>query len=285
MPSEGRQPRVATSNVTQVTLVMGVLNVTPDSFSDGGRWLERDAAIRHGLDMIAEGADVVDVGGESTRPGAEPVAEEEERRRVVPVIEALAETGRVRVSVDTRKASVAEAAVAAGATLINDVSASLWPVAAATRVGWVAMHMQGEPRTMQADPYYTDVVGEVLEFLVRRSAEAEAAGVAEIWIDPGIGFGKNLDHNLRLLRHLDQLVATGRPVAIGTSRKSFLGRLAPTTEGAPAPVEDRLEGSLATAVWAINLGVGMVRVHDVAPTVQAVRLAGTTKAAERVVGS
>jgi dihydropteroate synthase len=258
---------------------MGVLNVTPDSFSDGGRWLDRDAAIRHGLDMIAEGADVVDVGGESTRPGAEPVAEDEERRRVIPVIEALA--GRVRVSVDTTKPSVAEASVAAGATLINDVSAGLWPVAAAAGVGWVAMHMQGEPRTMQVDPYYTDVVGEVLEFLVRRSAEAEAAGVGEVWIDPGIGFGKNLDHNLSLLRHLDRFVATGRPVMIGTSRKSFLGRLAAGAAGTPpAPVEDRLEGSLATAVWAINLGVGMVRVHDVAPTVQALRLAG--KAAERV---
>jgi dihydropteroate synthase len=258
---------------------MGVLNVTPDSFSDGGRWLDRDAAIRHGLDMIAEGADVVDVGGESTRPGAEPVAEDQERRRVIPVIEALA--GRVRVSVDTTKLSVAEASVAAGATLINDVSAGLWPVAAAAGVGWVAMHMQGEPRTMQVDPYYTDVVGEVLEFLVRRSAEAEAAGVGEVWIDPGIGFGKNLDHNLSLLRHLDRFVATGRPVMIGTSRKSFLGRLAAGAAGIPpAPVEDRLEGSLATAVWAINLGVGMVRVHDVAPTVQALRLAG--KAAERV---
>jgi dihydropteroate synthase len=274
---------MVTSNVAQVTLVMGVLNVTPDSFSDGGLWLDTDAAIRHGLDMIAEGADVIDVGGESTRPGAEPVAEHEERRRVVPVIEALAGAGTARVSVDTRNASVAEAAVAAGATLINDVSAGLWPVAAAAGVGWVAMHMQGEPRTMQADPYYTDVVGEVTEFLVRRSAQAEAAGVEEVWIDPGIGFGKSMDHNLRLLRHLDQLVATGRPVVIGTSRKTFLGRLAaPGADTPPAPVDDRLEGSLATAVWAINLGVGMVRVHDVAPTVQAVRLASTTQAAERV---
>jgi dihydropteroate synthase len=260
--------------VSRVTLVMGVLNVTPDSFSDGGRWLDPDAAVQHGLDMIAEGADLVDVGGESTRPGAQPVGEQEERRRVVPVIEALAD--RVRVSVDTTKASVAEAAVAAGATLINDVSASLWPVAAAAGVGWVAMHMQGEPRTMQVDPSYTDVVAEVREFLVGRAALAEAAGVAEVWIDPGIGFGKNLDHNLRLLRHLDRLVATGRPVVIGTSRKSFLGRLVAGATAPPAPVEDRLEGSLATAVWAVNLGAAMVRVHDVGPTVQAVRLVGAT---------
>lgn len=241
---------------------MGVLNVTPDSFSDGGYWFDSDAAIRHGLDLIAEGADVVDVGGESTRPGATPVDETEECRRVLPVISELAP--RVRVSVDTRKSAVAEAAVAAGATLINDVSATLWPVAAASGVGWVAMHMQGEPRTMQVEPHYDDVVAEVRDFLLKRAEQADAAGVGEVWIDPGIGFGKTKRHNLLLLRHLDQLVATGRRVVIGTSRKSFLG---------PDPVGDRLEGSLASAVWAINAGVGMVRVHDVAATVQASRVA------------
>jgi dihydropteroate synthase len=247
------------------SLVMGILNVTPDSFSDGGRWFDQDAAVARGLTMAAEGADIVDVGGESTRPGAEPVAEAEERRRVVPVVEALAP--HVRVSVDTAKAAVAEAAIDAGATLLNDVSASLAEVAAAGGAGWVAMHMQGQPRTMQADPRYDDVVAEVTEFLAERAGRARAAGVDEVWIDPGIGFGKTADHNLSLLRHLPTLVATGWPVAIGTSRKSFLGRL---TGGADA--DDRLEPSLATAVWAADKGAAMVRVHDVAATVQAMKV-------------
>jgi dihydropteroate synthase len=256
---------------------MGVLNVTPDSFSDGGRWPDSEAAVRHGLDLIAEGADIVDVGGESTRPGATPVDEHDERRRVVPVIEALAP--RVRVSVDTRKAAVAEAAVAAGATLINDVSASLWPVAAAAGVGWLAVHMRGTPATMQDDPRYRDVVAEVTDELVRRADAADAAGVGEVWIDPGIGFGKTPQHNLLLLRHLDLLVATGRPVAVGTSRKSFLGRLAAGPDGSAAAPGDRLEGSLATAVWAMAAGAAMVRAHDVRPTVQAARLVGPTRRA------
>jgi len=243
---------------------MGVLNVTPDSFSDGGRWFDPEAAVARGLAMAAEGADVVDVGGESTRPGAEPVGEAEERRRVVPVVEALATS--VRVSVDTRKRGVAEAAVAAGATLVNDVSASLWEVAAAARAGWVAMHMRGEPRTMQDAPAYDDVVGEVRDFLVGRAERARAAGVEEVWIDPGIGFGKTADHNLTLLRRLPELVGTGFPVMVGASRKSFLGRLT------GADVDDRLEASLAAAVWALSQGASMVRVHDVRPTVEAVRL-------------
>ena len=253
-------------------LVMGVLNVTPDSFSDGGRYLDHEAAVVRGLTMVSEGADVVDVGGESTRPGAEPVAEEEERRRVVPVVEALAP--HVRVSVDTAKAAVAEAAVEAGATLVNDVTASLHRVAAAAGVGWVAMHMQGTPRTMQDDPRYDDVVAEVGRYLVERGGEGVAAGVHEVWIDPGIGFGKTLDHNLSLLRHLTALVGIGYPVLVGTSRKSFLGALA-----GGAPVDDRLEVSLATAVYAMAQGVGMVRVHDVAFTVQAARLVAGTAAA------
>ena len=244
---------------------MGVLNVTPDSFSDGGRWLDRDAAVAHGLDLVAEGADIVDVGGESTRPGAAPVDVDEELRRVLPVIEAL--VPRVRVSIDTRKAAVAEAAVAAGATLVNDVSASLHEVAAVAGVGWVAMHMQGEPRTMQQDPHYDDVLAEVCDFLVERAETARAAGVDEVWIDPGIGFGKTTDHNLTLLRHLPALGATGWPVVVGTSRKSFLGRLT-----GDAPVDDRLEASVATAAWALANGASMVRVHDVRPTVQAARL-------------
>jgi dihydropteroate synthase len=246
-------------------LVMGVLNVTPDSFSDGGRWTDPEAAVARGLELVAEGADVVDVGGESTRPGADPVPEGEEIRRVVDVIAGLAP--HVRVSVDTRKSAVAEAAADAGATLVNDVSASLWPVARACGTGWVAMHMRGEPQTMQASPRYDDVVGEVRGFLVERARAAREAGVEEVWIDPGIGFGKTLDHNLALLRHLGVLVRTGIPVLVGSSRKSFLGKLT-----GDAPVDDRLEGSVAAAVWALSQGVAMVRVHDVAETVEAVRL-------------
>src|SRR5579862_2562933 len=171
---------------------MGVLNVTPDSFSDGGRFLDFDAAVAHGLDMVRHGADVVDVGGESSRPRADPVAEDEELRRVVPVVAALAP--HVRVSVDTVKPVVAEAAIEAGATLVNDISASLWPVAAAAGVGWVAMHMQGSPRTMQDAPHYDDVVAEVHGFLLERATTARAAGVAEVLVDPGIGFGKTVAH-------------------------------------------------------------------------------------------
>jgi dihydropteroate synthase len=244
---------------------MGVLNVTPDSFSDGGRWLDPDAAVAHGLALAAEGADVVDVGGESTRPGAAEVPADEELRRVVPVISALA--SRVRVSVDTRKADVAEAALAAGATIVNDVSATLHEVAAAHGAGWVAMHMRGTPATMQQHAVYDDVVAEVRGFLVQRAEKATAAGVGEVWIDPGLGFAKTAEHNLSLLRHLDELVATGIPVLVGASRKSFIGRLT-----GDAGVDDRLEGSLAAAVWAIDKGVAMVRVHDVRPTVQAARL-------------
>lgn len=246
---------------------MGIVNVTPDSFSDGGRFLEAEAAIAHGMQLVAEGADVVDVGGESTRPGGAGVAAAEERRRVVPVIEALAP--HVRVSVDTRKAVVAEAAIAAGATLLNDVSASLWDVAAAGGAGWIGMHMQGEPATMQDHPRYGDVVVEVRDLLVERAELAVAAGVREVWIDPGIGFGKDVGHNLDLLARLDELVATGVPVVVGTSRKGFLGRL---TGG--AAVADRLEASVATAVWALAQGAGMVRVHDVAATVAAARIVG-----------
>jgi dihydropteroate synthase len=251
-----------------MALVMGVVNVTPDSFSDGGRWLDPDAAVAHGRSLFSAGADLVDVGGESTRPGAEPVPEDEERRRVLPVIEALARDGRV--SIDTRHAGVAAAAVDAGATIVNDVSASpeLAAVAAAAKVGYVAMHMQGEPQTMQANPTYADVVAEVRDFLVERAADAKASGVDEVWIDPGIGFGKTFDHNLSLLKHLGVLVATGYPVVVGTSRKKFLQRLLGTG------VVDVLEGSLATAVAAIVAGAAMVRVHDVAETVQAVKVVG-----------
>ena len=249
------------------TLVMGILNVTPDSFSDGGRYLDADAAIAHGLRLLPEGADIVDVGGESTRPGADPVDPGEEARRVVPVIEAL--SGQGRVSVDTRHEAVARAAVEAGATLVNDVSATLCAVAAETGAGWVAMHMQGEPATMQDAPRYDDVVTEVRDYLVRRASDGRAAGVDEVFVDPGIGFGKTDDHNLALLRHLDVLVGTGLPVVVGTSRKGFLGRL---TGGAGA--DDRLEASVATAVAAALDGAAMVRVHDVAETVAALEAVG-----------
>ena len=246
---------------------MGVLNVTPDSFSDGGRWLDSAAAVDHGLRMVAEGVDIVDVGGESTRPGADPVDAAEERRRVVPVIEALAP--HVRVSVDTSKAGVAEAAVEAGATIVNDVSASLHEVAASGGAGWIAMHMRGEPRTMQKDPRYDDVVAEVREFLTARAEAAVSAGVREVWIDPGIGFGKTATHNLSLLRNLRALGAVGYPVAVGVSRKSFLERIS-----VGGDVDDRLEGSLAAAVWAADQGASIVRVHDVGPTVQAMKVVG-----------
>jgi dihydropteroate synthase len=258
--------------------VMGVLNVTPDSFSDGGRYLDFDAALAHGLDMVGAGADVIDVGGESSRPGADPVPEAEELRRVVPVVAAL--SPHVRVSVDTVKPAVAEAAIGAGASLVNDVSATLWELSAAAGVGWVAMHMQGRPRTMQDDPRYRDVVGEVGDFLLGRAQAARAAGVGEVWVDPGIGFGKTPSHNLELLRRLPELVALGFPVVVGTSRKSFLGALDRRPDGTPAPVGERLPGSLATATWAMEHGARMVRVHDVAPTVQAATLVGAPATAE-----
>ena len=256
-------------------LVMGVLNVTPDSFSDGGRWADADAAVARGLELVEQGADWVDVGGESTRPGASPVAVEEELRRVIPVVEQLAAQG-VRVSIDTRKPTVARAAVAAGASMLNDVGGSNAEVAAELGVAWAAMHMQGEPATMQDDPSYRDVVAEVVEELVRRADLAAAAGVPEVWIDPGIGFGKTHAHNLELLAHLDDLVATGLPVLVGTSRKGFLGRVLGDSDrtDAPAALDDRLEGSLATATWAMACGARMVRVHDVRATVQAALVIG-----------
>ena len=255
---------------------MGVINVTPDSFSNGGDFLDHEAAIARGHALIADGADVIDVGGESTRPGAEPVPVEEELRRVLTVVEALAP--HVRISIDTRKAEVAEAALAAGATLLNDVSASLYEVAARAGrgVGYVAMHMLGDPRTMQKNPTYGNVVHDVCEFLVDRAEAARSAGVEEVWIDPGIGFGKTTDHNLALLKHLNVLVNTGHPVLVGTSRKRFLGALLADADrpkrSDPVAVEDRIEGSVASAVWAMVQGVRMVRVHDVRATVHAAKV-------------
>ena len=254
-------------------MVMGILNVTPDSFSDGGRFVDHGVAVAHGLRLVAEGADIVDVGGESTRPGADPVDAATERARVVPIVRALAP--HVRVSVDTAKASVAESAMEAGATLINDVSASLYAVAADGGIGWIAMHMRGEPRTMQDRPTYIDVVGEVADHLVACAGSATAAGVREVWIDQGIGFGKTSRHNWQLLAGLDELCDRGFPVAVGTSRKRFLGSSAAAADGTDhePPTDDRLEGSVATAVYAARCGVAMVRVHDVAATVAALSVA------------
>ena len=252
-------------------LVMGVVNVTPDSFSDGGCFADPDDAIVHGMRLVAEGAAVIDVGGESSRPGADPVTEADELSRVIPVVAALAP--HVRVSIDTAKPAVAHAAVDAGATLVNDITASLHRVAAERSVGWVAMHMLGEPRTMQRGPRYGDVVAEVTAYLLARAAAARSAGVEEVWIDPGIGFGKTFAHNWAILRALPALVAGGWPVAVGTSRKAFLGTVLGAADGidGSTPASDRLEGSVATSVWAGICGVGMVRAHDVAATVAALQ--------------
>lgn len=267
---------------------MGVVNVTPDSFSDGGRYLDASRAIEHGLELAAAGADVLDVGGESTRPGAVPVAAEEEARRVVPVVRRLAGEDGVAVSVDTTKASVARAALEAGAVIVNDVSAGrgdpgMLALVASEGAGYVAMHMRGTPATMQDDPRYDDVVAEVGRFLVERLDAAVTAGVARdrLMADPGIGFGKTLDHNLELLARLPELVgALGVPVLVGTSRKAFIGSILAGADGTPAPVHDREEGTLATVVWAFERGAAMVRVHDVRLAVDAARLLAALSAAQ-----
>ena len=251
--------------------VMGVVNVTPDSFFAEARTAATGEAVARGLELFDQGADVVDVGGESTRPGAQPVDPTEESSRVVPVVAALCAHGVV--SVDTQKPEVARAAVAAGATIINDVSGTLAELAGELRVGYVAMHRQGESATMQDSPTYIDVVSEVGEYLEALARRARNAGVGELWLDPGIGFGKTIEHNLVLLAHLDSLVALATRydagVLIGTSRKWFLG----TFGAEPLPVEERLEGSLATEAWAILYGASMVRVHDVACATQLRELA------------
>ena len=257
---------------------MGIVNVTPDSFSDGGLFLDADAAVEHGLRLAREGAAILDVGGESTRPGAEPVPEEEELRRVVPVVERLAADGDARLSVDTTKTAVARAALAAGATIVNDVSAfrfepELAALVAESGAGCCLMHMLGEPGTMQADPRYEDVVADVKAFLEERLAFAVAEGVPEerVWLDPGIGFGKTVEHNLELLRRLDELVTIGRPVVIGTSRKSFLGKLAGGRDEG-----ERLPGTIATNVLALERGASVFRVHDVAQNADALAVAAAT---------
>jgi dihydropteroate synthase len=260
--------------------LMGVVNVTPDSFSDGGRFLDAPAAIAHGRKLIAEGAGILDLGGESTRPGAEPVGAEEEIARVIPVLEGLAgDLGEAQISIDTSKASVAERALDAGASLVNDVSAfradpEMAGLVAARGADCCLMHMLGEPRTMQDSPHYEDVVDEVKAFLAERLEFAVAEGIAErrILLDPGIGFGKTVEHNLELLARLQELTALGRPIVVGTSRKGFLGKLAP---GSPGPAE-RLAGTIATNVLAYERGARVFRVHDVAPVRDALATAAAT---------
>jgi dihydropteroate synthase len=267
---------------------MGVLNVTPDSFSDGGRFLNAGAAIARGRALVEEGADIVDVGGESTRPGAEPVSVAEELARVEPVLEGLVESGlaaHTQLSIDTCKAPVARAALDAGATLVNDVSAFRADPDMAGLVGdsgadCCLMHMLGEPRTMQREPRYDDVVDEVRAFLEERLAFAVREGMGEdrVLLDPGIGFGKTVAHNLELLRRLKELVGIGRPLVIGTSRKSFLGRIAADAgAGAEEPgAESRLAGTIATNVLAYERGAAVFRVHDVAPVRDALAVAAAT---------
>ena len=257
---------------------MGILNVTPDSFSDGGRFVDLPAALTRAEVMIGEGADIIDVGGESTRPGADVVPEDVERARVVPVIESLRSSG-VRLSVDTTKPTVARAAAVAGATILNDVSASLEAVAAECGVGWIAMHRRGDPKVMQRNPRYDDVVSEVGCFLDEAAERGRLAGVRELWVDPGIGFGKTSAHNLALLAHLDALVGRGNPVCVGVSRKRFLGELLAASDGVaePVAVEDRREASLAAATSALAAGAAVVRVHDVRMTVQALAVVSASR--------
>ncbi len=252
---------------------MGVVNVTPDSFSDGGLYLDRDAAIAHGKELVGQGAAILDVGGESTRPGAEEVAVEEELRRVGPVVEGLAGCGAT-LSIDTSKAAVAAAALDAGAEIVNDVTAmrgdpEMAPLCAERGATVVLMHMAGSPRTMQESPTYDDVVAEVRAFLAKRLEAAVAAGMAEerVWLDPGIGFGKTVEHNIELLRRLPELVELGRPLVVGTSRKSFIGTIDGSGPG------ERLGGTIASSVLAAARGAEVLRVHDVAAVAQALAVA------------
>lgn len=265
-------------------VVMGVLNVTPDSFSDGGRWLETDSAIAHARAMVRQGAAIVDVGGESTRPGAEPVPEEEELRRVIPVIEALAGEGAL-ISIDTRKASVAAAAVEAGATIVNDTNgeerdAMMADVISTTGVAAVLMHSRGTPATMRSLTDYTDVVGDVCAYLGAWAADLERVGVPQdsIVLDPGFGFAKTTDQNLELLDRLDEVVGLGYPVLAGTSRKSFIGAVL------DLPEDQRVEGTAATVVWALIKGAQIVRVHDVEQIMRVVRMSNAIAASKMGVG-
>jgi len=253
---------------------MGIVNVTPDSFSDGGQFLQPEAAVAHGLELFAEGAEIIDIGGESSRPQAVPVAEAEELRRVIPVIEQLAARVRVPISIDTAKPAVARAALQAGASLINDVRANradeaMWRVVAEWGAGYVCMHMQGTPQTMQSDPVYADVVHEEREFFLDRIQRLKDCGVGpeQLILDPGIGFGKTLEHNLQLLGALRDFTDLERPVLLGVSRKSFIGKLLGTQPG------QRLPATLACECLAVLAGIQMIRTHEVAASLQAIRMA------------
>lgn len=273
MPSILRWP-CGTLDFSSGCLIMGILNVTPDSFSDGGQFLSTDKAVDHGLQMLADGAAIIDVGPESTRPGSQPVAPAEQIRRAIPVIEALRKKTDAPISIDTANPDVAAAALASGASIINDITALANPrmtaLAVASQVPVVLMHAQGTPATMQHNPHYNDVVAEVNEYLLERAAAAEHAGIPKerIILDPGIGFGKTTDHNLMLLNHLDALTASGYRVLVGTSRKRFIGHL--TGKNIPA---DRLFGTAATVALAVAKGISIVRVHDVAPMADVIKVA------------
>ncbi|MGD0252330.1 MAG: dihydropteroate synthase [Verrucomicrobiota bacterium] len=264
------------------TLVMGVVNVTPDSFSDGGKFLNPEAAVAHALELAGQGADILDIGGESTRPGAEPVSEAEELRRVIPVIKKLAAKVKIPLSIDTMKPAVARAALQAGASIINDVAAnreddSMWRIAAEFRAGYICMHAQGTPQTMQQNPVYADVVCKVSEFFGERLERLNACGVAadQVVLDVGIGFGKTLEHNLQLLANLESFTKWRRPLLLGVSRKSFIGKLL------GGQLNERLPASLASASLAIAGGVQIIRTHDVAETVQAARMMEAVLARKR----
>jgi dihydropteroate synthase len=252
--------------------VMGVLNLTPDSFSDGREFFEAEAAVEHAFRMEAQGADLIDLGGESTRPGAEPVALKEELRRVLPVLEKLSGKLKVPISIDTYKSEVAEQCIQSGAQIVNDISGlnfdpKMKETVARHQVPVIVMHMKGTPRDMQKDPQYRDLIGEILSFFRERISQASAAGIPadKIIIDPGIGFGKSLAHNLDILRGLESFKVLGQAIMVGVSRKSFLGKIL------NLPVDERLEGSIAAALYAVLRGANIVRVHDVAATVRALR--------------
>jgi dihydropteroate synthase len=261
------------------TLVMGILNVTPDSFSDGGRFFDSEAAVSRGVQMALDGADILDIGGESTRPGSDPVSTTDERERVVPVIKRLASEVDVPISVDTRKHEVAEAALEIGATIVNDVTAGgdprMFALVRQSEAGMVLMHMKGEPKTMQRNPHYDDVVSEVHDFLESRIRAALDAGVewSGLCIDPGLGFGKNTDHSLRLMKQTGELLDLGRPVLVGPSRKSFVGEVLGTE------IDERLEGTLAAVAYMAGKGAHIVRVHDVKETVRVVRVVDAIRTA------
>ena len=261
-------------NFPRPTIVMGIVNTTPDSFTDGGRFLDADAAGAQALRLASQGAEILDIGGESTRPGSANVSEQEELDRVIPVIERLAKRPELVLSIDTQKPSVAREALAAGASIVNDIAANrsdaeMWQVVAEAGAGYVCMHMQGTPQTMQAKPEYDDVTVEVCVFFRERLDLLSSHGVTtdQVALDPGIGFGKTLEHNIKLLRDLKKFNLVERPMLVGASRKSFIEKLL------GAPIDERLPASLACATWAAIQGSQIIRVHDVAETVQAVRMA------------